>query len=143
MTNMEKAKAMLADSSITLALVKANTVYSSTLRGVAPMVKFLSEKTPLDGFSAADKVVGKAAAMLFVLAGVKEVYAHIITQDAVDIFASHGVSVSYGEITDKILNRAKTDICPMEKSVRDIDNPEAAFSAIKNALEQLMSNKTD
>ena len=85
MNNLEKAKKLLEENDFTCVLCKDDTVYTSTLKGVAPMVKHIEEKTDLRGFSAADKVVGKAAAMLFVISGISELYADVITDTAKEI----------------------------------------------------------
>ena len=137
MNNIEKAKKLLAENDFTCVLCKDDTVYTSTLKGVAPMVKYIGEKTDLRGFSVADKVVGKAAAMLFVISGVKELYAEVITHTAKEILEKYEILVSYKTLTDHIINRTKTDLCPMEKATANINNPEEAFEAIKKKLKEL------
>ncbi|MBQ9481796.1 MAG: DUF1893 domain-containing protein, partial [Clostridia bacterium] len=63
MNDISRAKKLLADS-ITCALVKGEEVYLSERSGIAPMMGFIGSEIDLAGFSAADKIVGKAAAML-------------------------------------------------------------------------------
>lgn len=140
--NLDKAKRLLDSKNVTLALVGAREyAYISDLRGIAPMANFISEEKNLEGFCAADRVVGKAAAMLFILAKIKEVYAQVITHEAANLLISHGITVSYETIVDKIRNRAGTDICPMEKCVRDISDPREAFETIKDTLDRLSAGK--
>lgn len=45
-------------------MCKGSTIYISTERGVKPLIDRIDDGTDLQGFSAADKVVGKAAAFL-------------------------------------------------------------------------------
>ena len=78
MTDIELAKENL--SGHTLALCKDGNIITSDKRGVAPMVDFLREGYDLSGYSAADKVIGKSAAMLFIKAGVKNIFAGVISE---------------------------------------------------------------
>ena len=71
MSDIENAKNALDGHS--LALCRDGEIITSDLRGVAPMLSFLDNKTDLSGFSAADLIVGKAAALMCVKAGIKEV----------------------------------------------------------------------
>ncbi len=138
MTDIEIAKNALDGHSI--ALVKGGEIITSDKRGVAPLVDFLSEGKTFAGYSAADLVVGKAAAMLFVKAGVTTVYAKVISRAGKAYLESKNVEVSFGELTEKIMNRQKTDICPMEKTVENIDDFEQGFIALKNKLDSLRKN---
>lgn len=63
----------------------------------------------------ADKVVGKGAAALMVLGGVRRVHADVISKSALSLFEQNGVEVSYGKLVESIINRTGTDICPVEK----------------------------
>ena len=103
------------------------------------MMTYLSGGYDLSGFAAADKIVGKAAAMLFVLADVKAVYAPVMSETAKEILMQHGIDAEYDQLTDQIINRAGTDLCPMEKAVREIADPQEAFYAIRRTMEYLQS----
>lgn len=136
MTNLEKTKEILKGG-YTCVLCNSEQVYTSTKRGVAPMLEFIDSGTDLHGFSAADKVIGKAAAMLFVHAGVAEVYADIMSKSAADFLAGRKIPFSYGELTDKIINRRGDGICPMEQATADINDIDEAIAAIKKRLAEL------
>ncbi|MBQ5319949.1 MAG: DUF1893 domain-containing protein [Oscillospiraceae bacterium] len=137
MTNLEKAKSILRGSKYTLVLCNGDKLYTSIKRGVAPMLEFIDNGTDLRGFSAADKVIGKAAAMLFVHAGVVEVYADVISRAAADFLCAKGINFTYNELTDKIINRNGDGICPMEQVTTDINDTDEAIIAIKKRLEEL------
>ena len=101
------------------------------------MLTFLENGTELRGFSAADKIVGKAAAMLFVCAGVTEVFAEVTSKAAVNYLKERGIACSYGVLTDKIINRKGDGLCPMELAVMDIEDEKLGFSAIKNRFDEI------
>lgn len=135
MTDIELAKENL--SGHTLALCKDGNIITSDKRGVAPMVDFLREGRDLSGYSAADKVIGKSAAMLFIKAGVKNIFAGVISECAEKLLLAHGVEVSYGEKTERIMNRDKTGLCPMESTVFDIDDIDVGVAAIEQKLDEM------
>ena len=137
MENLQRAKKLLTENNASIVLVKDDEVFVSDKKGIAPMIGFISDNINLNGFSAADKTVGKAAALLFALAGIKEIYAEKLSRAAIPVLEEHNIKYSYKEIYDRILNRDKSDICPMEKTVVDINDPEKAFIALKAKLEML------
>lgn len=141
-TDLAKACRMLKDQRLTCALVLGDLVYISRERGVKPLLECYYEKKMPDGFSAADKVVGKAAAFLYVLLGVKEVYADVLSSPALAVFQMYGIKASYGQLADAIKNRAGTGFCPMETAVLSVTDPAEALEEIekkRNALQKASS----
>ena len=115
---------------------------TSDKRGVAPMVDFIREGRDLTGYSAADRVVGKAAAVLFIKAGVKEIHALTLSESARDLLAAHGVKATWETLTDRIMNRAGDGPCPMESTVSGTDDIAEAFRLIAAKLDAMRgSNK--
>ena len=92
------AKQLLEQNNCTCALCQGDTVFTSTLRGVKPLLNFLEAGTDLQGFCAADKVVGKGAAFLYCLLGVRAVYAPVMSQAALEVLRQpledHAVTIS-------------------------------------------------
>ncbi|MFZ5975718.1 MAG: DUF1893 domain-containing protein [Bacillota bacterium] len=143
MTDIDHAKTLFLSGKYTCVLYKDGIVHTSALSGISPMVEFLTAGVNLNGFSAADKIVGKAAAMLFVLAGVAEVYAPVMSEQAVKVFLKYGVQYSCDTLTQGIVNRAGTGPCPMEQAVKDIEDPTDAFDEIKQTLDLLKAKSKE
>lgn len=135
MTDIEKAKEALGNHSIVLC--KNGEVITSDKRGVAPLVEIIQSGTDISGFSAADRVVGKAAAMLMLKAGVAEVYALTISESAEKLLKSHGVKVSFKNRTARIMNRDNTGPCPMETAVADTDDINTGTEIIIEKLKNM------
>lgn len=142
MTDLELARAGL--SGHTLALCRGGQVIVSDARGVAPMVDFIREGRRLDGYCAADRVVGRAAAMLFVSAGIVEVYAETMSKGALTLLSSHGIPASFGQLTDRIINRAGTGPCPMELVISTVSDSDIAVGVerIFQRLDELRHGST-
>ena len=135
MTDTEKAKQSLAGH--TIALCKGGDIVTSDKRGIAPMLGFIAENRNLAGYSVADLIVGKAAAMLFVKAGIASVHAKTLSVAGSDFLQSHGVPVTYDVLTERIFNRDKTDVCPMEKTVENLSDCNTAYVALSEKAEEL------
>ncbi len=136
MPDLKKAKALLPEG-YTCVVCMGSVTYTSTRRGVAPLLEWLESGVDLRGFSAADKVVGKAAAMLYVLLGIKAVYAEVLSERAAAVFNRFGIAFSCGETVPKIRNRTNTGFCPMEEATAAIDDPHEALCAIRERLRTL------
>lgn len=134
-----KAAALLKKEGYTCVLCKDDIIYTSHQRGVRPLVEWLRTDKNLNGFSAADKVVGKATAFLYVMAGVKEVSAIVMSQTAMEVLARHGINYDSEETVPTIINRTGTGLCPMELAVLEIDTPTEAFAAIEQKLVSLQT----
>ncbi len=114
----------------TLCLSKDGVLIFGDTRGIAPLLELIASGKDVSGYSAADKVVGKAAAALFIKCGVKQLYAAVLSKGGAELLERHGVEYVYGTLTDAIINRAGTDACPMEKAVRNIEEIEDMYVAI-------------
>lgn len=140
MEDIKRAKDLLSIDGTTLALCKGSWTHTSRERGIRPMVDFICGGVGPKGFCAADKVVGKAASLLFVLAGAGQVYAEVMSEGAIAVFETHGISWSCDTKTEHIINRQGTGLCPMEQAVSGTDNPSEALAAIKCKLAELSAS---
>jgi hypothetical protein len=138
LTDLEKARALLEDGSFGNCILYSNgVIHTSKGQGISPMLEFLAAGINMRGFSAADTVAGKALALLFACAGISEVYAGIMSRGAVGVFERFEIRCVYGKLVGEIKNRANTDICPMERAVENISEPEEAYEVLKNLFNQL------
>ena len=137
MTDLEYARRILKQGSYTCVLCKGADMLCDTRRGVKPLLELLDSEKDLRGFSAADKVVGKAAAHLYHLLGVREVYAGVISEPAKAVLGNCGICVTYAKCVPHIQNRTQTGLCPMESAVWDISDPRDALNAIRATLKHL------
>ena len=140
MTDLETAKANLGGHSI--CLCKDGDIITDDGRGISPMMRFIAEGQDLHGYSVADLIVGKAAAMLFVRAGIAEAYGEVMSSAGRDFLQRHHIPCSWGTMTEKIINRQGDGICPMEKTVADIDDIEEGYHALQVKLIEIRKKKT-
>lgn len=136
MRDIDKAKAALSGE-ITLALVSGTSLLTSSKRGIRPLLDFLDTGMDFSSYSAADKVVGRGAAYLYVILGIKEVFASVISASALSLLEEYGVKVECERTVERILNRTGDGFCPIESCVMDITDKDEALEAIRKRLEKL------
>lgn len=132
----ERAVAFL-DGGDTCAVVSDTVILRSQERGIKPLMAWLAEGQNCAGAVAADKVVGKAAAYLYVLLGVAEVHANVISESAQEVFLRFGVAYTFAEKVAAIRNRTDTGFCPMEQAVLNVDDPKRAYTVLNERLKAI------
>jgi len=131
------AKDMLFGGNYTCVFCRGNALFTDDRRGIRPLLELIDRKIDLQNFSVADKVVGKAAALLYCHVGICRVYAPIISRPALEILEQNGIFVQFEAAVPAIRNRDDTDLCPMEKAVWHITDPAQAVCAVRAALSEL------
>ena len=137
MTDIELAAENLDSGRVTFAAAKDGVLITSEKRGIKPLLDLYTGRTDMNGWSCADKVVGKAPAMMYVLLGVSEVFAPVMTKTAKDIMESAGIKCTSDTLADVIMRRDGKDLCPMEKAVKNIDDPAEAVTTIQKTAAEL------
>lgn len=119
--NIEIVKKRLDDTSASLVVMNKNgeirEFYNRRVIDIVSLIK--SGENFLDGAIIADKVIGKVASALLVLAGVKEIYARTISEYAIEVLENNNIKYSFGNRVDYIINNDKTGMCPMENKFKD------------------------
>lgn len=116
MKDIDIAKELLNDENLNLAIVKdSKIIFKSKDRGIKPLYTAINEiREELVGCSIADRVTGKAAAMLCKYGDIKELHTKLISENAINILKETTITFNYDELTPFIKNRDKTGMCPVE-----------------------------
>lgn len=113
--------------------------YSSDI-GLKPIMTILRvDRLGLEDGVIADKVIGKAAALMLVLSKAKAIHGLLMSETAVVVLERYGIEYSYDELVPYIENRTQTGPCPLEMAVADIEEPEVAYDAIEKQIAILMA----
>ena len=121
MTNIDIVKEKLNDSNASLVVLYQNGTFKEYYnRRIEDIVAILLEnKDALKGAIIADKVIGKVAGSVLAVAGIKELYADIISEFAIPVLDKNGIKYEYNNKVDFIQNNDKTGMCPMENKFKD------------------------
>ncbi|WP_289093764.1 DUF1893 domain-containing protein [uncultured Bifidobacterium sp.] len=139
---MRARRTLKADDALGCVACRGDETLSGAGRGVKPLLAWLAAGQRLDGFSASDRVVGKAAAMLYIQLGAVAVHGHVMSEAGLAMLRSHHVEAACDELVPMIRNRANTGMCPIEQSVRGIDDPAQAETPIRAAVAELMAARS-
>lgn len=135
MLDLEIAKRQLRQRGFSLVIVKrGKTVFETRQSGVSGFLGAIDKigREGLAGSSAADKVVGRAAAMLCTYCRVKAVYAVVVSNGGRELLEENGVALEFERLVPNVLNRQQTGVCPFEKVVATISNVEEAYEKLKS-----------
>ncbi|MDY4043915.1 MAG: DUF1893 domain-containing protein [Marinifilaceae bacterium] len=121
-------------------VIRNGEIRTFSERGVAALYRLLKEEPIfLKGASVADKVVGKGAAALMILGGVRELYTDVISEPALALLQDAGIPVEFKEKVAHIQNRARTGFCPVETLCREAATAEECLPLIEGFMENLNS----
>ncbi|MBR6600200.1 MAG: DUF1893 domain-containing protein [Oscillospiraceae bacterium] len=68
--------------------------------------------------------------MLFVKAGVREVFGEVVSKEGLSFLQSENIPCSYKILTENIINRKGDGICPMENEVKNISDTDIAYDLL-------------
>lgn len=143
MNDLETAKTQLIQNHLTLIFIKNNNILFKTkshrISGFLTAIQELGRK--LEDASVADKVVGRAVALLCAYARIKAIYAETLSMKAVDVLEKAGVTYEWKGIVDTILDTNKNDVCPFEKTAAQISSPKDAYEKFKDLQNRLKTCK--
>lgn len=134
---LDRAIELLHSGGYTCVLWGPDRVLTDSRRGIAPLLERVEAGEDLRGLCCADKIIGRAAAMLLLLGGASAVHGDVMSEGAKALLEEHGVAVSFGVLTAQIINRKGDGPCPMERAVAGLADPAAAPNALRAALDNL------
>ncbi len=121
MTNLEMVKEKLYETNASLVVLYANGVckayYQNRIKDIKEILQ--QDRTALQGAVIADKVIGKVAGSILTVAGVKEIYADVMSQYAIPVLEQNHVKYEYKNLTNYVQNNDKTGMCPMENKYKE------------------------
>lgn len=119
-------------------IANGTDVRSFTQRGVADLYDLLRDDPSfLRGASIADKVVGKGAAALMVLGGIRELYTDVISEPALELLRRSGIETTFAESVPGIRNRDQSGWCPLETICLEKDTAQDILPLIDSFIAKM------
>jgi hypothetical protein len=138
LTRIELAKKELLQGKYTCVVVQdGEVVMTSFEKGVKPLMHFYEKRELYQSPVLADKVIGRAAAFLAVLCGIKEIYAEVISEEAIKVLDSYQIPFTSGRVVPYITNRSGDGLCPMEELSKDVKTPSGMYVKIQKWLQKI------
>ena len=124
MTNLEIAKEKLYSSKASLVVLYSNgeckEYYQNRINDIRDILK--ENKDALRDAIIADKVIGKVAGSILTVAGVKQIYADVMSKYAIPVLEENHIKYEYKTLTEYVINNSKTGMCPMENKYKNEKN---------------------
>ncbi len=137
-TDLDLARALLiAEKDATLVAVRGDDIHVCRERGVKPLLKMIKSGCNLRGYAVADKVVGKAPALLYAVLGPDAVFSPVMSWTGRAVLLASGIATSYDTLVRHIQNRAKSGQCPMDSSVEGVWEPYEAVGVLMDRAKQM------
>lgn len=140
MQDLEIARERLSEIGLALCIVRdGDIIFESVSRGISGFVEAVEKLgDEFEGASVADKVAGKAIALLCVCARVKAVYAMTLSKRGKAVFEKYAIHHEWGDLVGSILDIDRAGVCPFEKLAAEIVDPSEAYGRLK-ALQRSLS----
>jgi len=143
MRDLDLAKQRLNEKNLSLVIVKNGKLLFETsspgIRGFLSAIEEVGED--LSKSSVADKIAGRAVALLCAYSHVNEVFAVVLSKEALKVLREHNIKHEYEKLVSNILNAKGTDMCPFEKYALKIRDSTEAYEKLKR-FATLLSEKT-
>lgn len=139
----KEASALLSEGVNLAFLFEDGRLFCSDGKGISDLLSVSKTENSLRGAIAADKIVGRAAALLYVRCNPKFLFAETLSEGGRKILEKSGIEFDYKVLAPHIMNRQASGICPMDDAVKDISDTdtEAAYCAISKRLKELRDAK--
>ena len=125
----------LNQQGLSLLIYNDSTLTTHDNRGVRDLLTLVATQPErLQGAIVADKIIGKAAAALMATGGVVEVHTNIISTPARALLEAEGIKVVATEEVPQILNRNKSQMCPIDSQLEGIESIEECVTVLQNML---------
>ena len=130
--DVKTAKDLLINKNLTMCVVKGGkTLFESRSHGVASFLVAVQKLGgSLEGSCVADKVVGKAIALLCIHFKIGGVYGGTLSRPAKTMLEKHSIHFEYNNLIQNILNAGRTSLCPIERVLRNISDPRDAYEKL-------------
>lgn len=133
MNDLELAQQAFRAGSFAFVLVKNGAVLRSGTRdGIGELIQAMDALgDAAHGASLADKIVGKAVAMVARAAQLQAIYSPLASRAALDALTIAHIPLEYDRLVPLILNKRNDGPCPMEKLTQTIEDPSQAVTALR------------
>lgn len=137
--DLELATSLLRERQASFVLVAQGQVLEvGAGHGVLPLLRAVDRIGPaaLAGAALADKMVGRAVALVAVHVRLAAVHGEFMSRAAVETLQRAGIPFTLGIEIPAVLNRSGSHLCPFEELVAEAPSPAEAVERLRMAAEK-------
>jgi len=130
------ARDILETSDFSVVVIKNSQVICRKKgEGIKPLIETIEELDDnIHGSIIGDRILGKASSLLCIYSNAKAVYSPRATKTAIALMLINGIPSQADVLIPRIDNRDKTGMCPFEKMLENINDPEEAYKVLKEKI---------
>jgi hypothetical protein len=114
-------------------------IFESDSKGIRPHFEAINKLgAMLRGTVMVDKIVGRAAALLMLYSKPKKVYAMVLSTPGRNVFKGR-INFEYDKEIENIKTTNGKKLCPFERIVQGIDDPNEAYKVISEKISSFKS----
>jgi hypothetical protein len=134
--DIELARNVISNEDVSVVVVKYGKIWNKKKgEGVRPLLEVIEEMgQEINGSIIGDKILGKASSLLCRYAKVAGVYSPQGTKTGIALLIMGGVPCQIDKMIPFIQNKNGDDVCPFEKMLEDVIDPEKAYNILKEKL---------
>ena len=137
---MQELIAILKKEGCSLVIKNHDVITTYNKPGVRDLEHLLDhEPEVLKDAIVADKVIGKAAAAMVVVGGIKQLYAEVLSKRAIPFLDEAKISYTYGELVDAIQEEGGR--CPLEKISEPAVTPEETVALLRAHFAEMQAKR--
>jgi hypothetical protein len=136
MHGLSLARDVLETSVVSVVVIKnGQIILKKTGDGIKPILETINELgDEMHGSIVGDRILGKASALLCRYANVKAVYSPQATKTAIALLIIGGVVSQIDQMIPFIKNRSGNGLCPFEKMLESVGEPDEAYNILKEKV---------
>lgn len=123
-------------------LKNGETLFTGSEEGIRPLFEAINRLglPILRGSIVVDKVIGKAAALLVSYFKGREAHCLVLSVRAREVLDRQRIRYYPEKVIPEVRNKFGTDICPFEKVVLDVEEPEEGYERLSAKLKSLIGD---
>jgi hypothetical protein len=136
MHGLSLARDVLETSDVSVVVIKnGQIILKKTGDGIKPILETIEELgDKMHGSIVGDRILGKASALLCRYANVKAVYSPQATKTAIALLIIGGAVSQIDQMIPFITNRSGNGLCPFEKMLEGVGEPNEAYNILKEKV---------
>jgi len=138
--DLELAREVLSKTDYSIVIISNGKIWKQKKGdGIRPILEAMEEMgDDIHNSIIGNRILGRASALLCRYAKAQAVYSPQGTKTGIALLIMGGVPCQVDELIPFIINRDDDDLCPFEKTLKDVTSPEEAYKILK---EKELANK--
>ena len=135
-SGLELARDIINTSDYSIVAIKnSNVICKKKGEGLRPILELIEELgEKIHECILGDRILGKASSLLCIYSKAKAVYSPQATKTAIALLLINGIPSQADILIDYVKNRDGTDVCPFEKLLENINEPDKAYEILKTKI---------